>query len=235
MELTEQQMFDYIYCPALYDFKYNKNVVLEKPKKISDLVNQVCNYFFMYIIEFKKVPSLAMLSNKYEKLYLKDKELFDDSKYTSGLFLLRNFYNWACQEKLTPFSPNMPFALTIDDIKINGYTNPIIVNINSKTFEFLFLKYNNRLLDTNDLDKKLKFSLDCLAFNQNPDYKINVIKVKNIRNNKEYITSRNNNDYKRIKSTIKNISNGIKNKVFYPSEGIKCKDCPYKYYCKAWN
>ena len=73
LELTEQQMFDYIYCPALYDFKYNKNVVLEKPKKISDLVNQVCNYFFMYIIEFKKVPSLAMLSNKYEKLYLKDK------------------------------------------------------------------------------------------------------------------------------------------------------------------
>ncbi len=76
------------------------------------------NYFFMYIIEFKKVPSLAMLSNKYEKLYLKDKELFDDSKYTSGLFLLRNFYNWACQEKLTPFSSNMPFALTIDDIEI---------------------------------------------------------------------------------------------------------------------
>ena len=100
MIITEAQMFDYIMCPVRYDLAYTKGVRLSGKPTVKSLLTRVSNYFYLHILEHKDVPSLNLLSRKYESFYKKDFQNLTDKEYTDGLFMLRNFYNWACDEQL---------------------------------------------------------------------------------------------------------------------------------------
>lgn len=235
LNLTEEQFFDYINCPALYDFKYNKNIKINKSIKITNILSSISNAYYLYVLNNKNVPSLSYLTKKYESIYLKHKEEIPEKKFTEGLLLLRNFYNWACDEKIIVIESDAKYNLIYKDIKLEGTMNPIAINKN-KQLEFLILNYSSRNIDQLELDTKLKYTIDIMSFNNEfKDNKIYGIKYHNVKNNKDLIATRSNIDFERLKSTLLGVYSGIKNNSFYPRESHMCTNCSYRMLCKGWN
>ena len=47
MRITEQQLFDYIECPAKYHIKYNMKIDIPEEVHLSKLLNSVSNFFYL--------------------------------------------------------------------------------------------------------------------------------------------------------------------------------------------
>lgn len=237
MQLTEQQLFDYISCPAKYQFKHEQGIILHKGKTVKDLLITTANYFYSYVMENKKTPTLKVLSNKFEALYLKHKEDIPEKKYNEGLLSLRNFYNWACSEKIAVIDSCMPYSLTYKGINLTGILSPIAINnsYGNKMLEFLVLNFSGRNIDQLTLDTKLKHSIDMLAFNQSSgSTRISGIKHHHIKTGKDMISMRSQADFDRVLGTLDGVVAGINAKAFYPRESSFCSTCEYKHMCRAW-
>lgn len=232
--LSEKQLFDYIYCPAKYDMKYNKKIIIEDTFSINKILEKVSKFFYLYIMENKKIPSFNIISNKFESLSKNYIDIISSKKYTDSLFQLKNFYNWACSNQIVVIDSDVKYMLKHNNILIEGIMNPIAIN-KDKNLEFLITNFSSRYADQLESDTKLKYSIDMLAFNKtNKDNKIYATKIHNIKNNKDIITTRNDNDYKRLLKTIENVSCGINSGCYYPRESHMCQNCSYRYYCRGW-
>ena len=74
-----------------------------------------------------------------------------------------------------------------------------------------------------------------MAFNTaNKDMKIDATRIHLIKSNKDIYTTRNLNDYERLKSTVNNIAKSIQNELYYPRETFMWNSCNYRNYCRAW-
>lgn len=234
MKITEQQFFDYIYCPLKYDLKYNKNIVINDNTTVKSLLLQVTKFFYMYVINNLKTPTFNIITNKFESLYKPYADTISSKQYNDGLFLLRNFYNWACNNQIAVIDSDIRYIITQKDIVLEGVMNPIAINAN-KQLEFLIMDFGNKTLDQLEIDTKLKYSIDMLAFNDsNKEHTIMATKIHNVKSSKDYITTRNQNDYDRLLSAIEGVANGIRNNIFYPRETFMCQSCSYKHYCRGW-
>lgn len=234
MNITEQQLFDYIYCPVKYDLKYNHKIILNEPASIKSILGQVSKYFYMYVINNLKTPTFNILSNKFESLFKQHVDVLSSKQYNDGLFLLRNFYNWACSNKLAVIDSDVKYLITHKDIILEGVMNPIAINENKK-LEFLLMNFSSRNPEQLEIDTKLKYSIDMMAFNDsNKDHRIMATKVHNVKSGKDLLTTRTQNDYDRLLSTIDGVANGIKHEIYFPRETYMCNSCSYKQYCRGW-
>lgn len=234
MRLTEQQLFDYIFCPCKYDLKYNYKIEIRDDVTINNILNQVVKYFYMYVLNNLKTPTMNQLTTKYESLYKPYSDTINEKKYTEGLFLLRNFYNWACSNQIAVIDSDVRYLITHKDILLEGVMNPIAIN-KDKRLEFLVMNFSSRIPDQLEVDTKLKYSIDMLAFNDsNKDHKVMAVKLHQVKSGKDMVTTRNQNDYDRLLSTIEGVANGIKNNIYYPRESHMCITCSYRNYCRGW-
>lgn len=234
LKITEQQFFDYIKCPALYDMKYNKRIVLSDEQFLNNKLKAVARFFFMIILTKLKAPSFNSLSTKFENLCREDIDLIDNKKYIDSLFKLQNFYNWACDKKIAVFDLDTKYEIPCDNAVFEGVMNPVAIN-NKKQIEFLDLNFSSRNTDQLSADNKLKYSIDMFAFNTiHIDQKAYGIKIHDVKSNKDILTFRDKNDYDRAISAINNVATGIINNVYYPRESHMCTSCAYKNFCKGW-
>lgn len=232
--LTEQQFFDYIFCPCKYDLKYNRKISTSNPVTINGLLNQVSKFFYMHVLNNLKTPSLNMLTAKFESLFQTNSDVLSVKQYNEGLFLLRNFYNWACDSQIAVIDPDIKYIINHNGTILEGIMNPIAIN-KDKHLEFLIMNYSSRVPEQLEVDTKLKYSLDMLAFNDSSkDHKIDGIRIHNVKSSKDLVTSRNQTDYDRLLSTIDGVSKGISNNIYYPRESYMCSTCSYKHYCRGW-
>lgn len=234
IRLTEQQFFDYIFCPCKYDLKHNRKIAINNNATINDLLNKASKFFYMYVMNNLKTPSFNALSVKFESLFKPYVEVFSAKQYNDGLFLLRNFYNWACDAQVAVIDSDVKYVISHNGTVLEGIMNPIAIN-KDKRLEFLIMNYSSRVPEQLEVDTKLKYSLDTMAFNNsNKDHQIAGTKVHNVKSNKDITTSRNQTDYDRLLSTIDGVSKGIENEIYYPRESHMCASCPYKHYCRGW-
>lgn len=234
MNLTEQQFFDYISCPAKYDMKYNKGIVIPNNFSVNDILIKVTKYFYMYVVNNLKTPTMNMITNKFESLIKPYMNMISSKQYTDALFLLRNFYNWACSNKVAVIDSDIKYVFTHNNIIIEGIMNPIAIN-NDRNLEFLLMNFSSRTPDQLEADTKLKYTLDMLSFNSsNKDKQIYATKIHNVKSSKDIITTRNENDYKRLLTTIENVSKGIENNIYFPHETHMCQQCQYRNLCRGW-
>lgn len=235
MRLTEQQLFDYMYCPAKYDMKYNKKILIADDVNINQILGQVTKFFYMYVLNNKKTPTFNQLTNKFESLYKPYASVISEKKYTEALFQLRNFYNWACSNMIAVIDSDVKYVITHKDIVLEGVMNPIAINKNKK-LEFLIMNFSNKSLDQLEIDTKMKYTIDMLSFNDsNKDMKIIGTKIHHVKTGKDFITSRTEMDNDRFLSTLENVAKGIENNIYYPRETPLCSSCSYKHYCRGWN
>jgi hypothetical protein len=234
MKITEQQFFDYISCPLKYDMKYNKGIVIDDKFSVNNILIKVTNYFYMYVINNLKTPSMNQLTTKFESLIKPYMNIISNKQYTDALFLLRNFYNWACSNKIAVIDSDVKYLFSHNGNIIEGVLNPIAIN-KDKNLEFLIMNFSNRVPDQLEIDTKLKYSLDMLAFNSsNKDKKIYASKIHCVKQNKDFTTTRNENDYSRLLSTIDNVCKGIENNIYFPHETHMCQQCQYRNLCRGW-
>lgn len=234
LNITEQQFFDYISCPAKYDMKYNKRINIEHQFKVSDLLIQVSHFFYTFVINFKKLPTLRKLTDKFDSLAKPYRDQINSTEYTNCIFQIQQFYNWACSCKLAVIDVNSKYVLRHKDMVIEGILNPIAIN-KDKRLEFLICSFNKRMPEELELNMKLKYTLDMYAFNKTfPDKQIHGLRYHFNKTNKEILVGRNSNDYARLNSTLDGVYAGITNKVFFPHETHQCMQCEYRYYCRGW-
>lgn len=234
INLTEQQFFDYIKCPALYDMKYNKRIVLQDELFLINNLKSSARFFFLYILTKLKAPSFNVLSNKFEGLCREDMDLIDNKKYVDSLLKLQNFYNWACDKRIAVFDLDTKYTLPCDNAIFEGIMNPVAIN-EKKQIEFLDLNFSSRGTNQLEADNKLKYSIDMLTFNTiHEDQKAYGIRIHDVKLNKDTLAFREMEDYDRAVAAINNVATGIINKVFYPRESHMCTSCAYKNFCRGW-
>lgn len=233
MKLTEQQLFDYSYCPVKYFLKYKSKIVVPEELTINKLLTQVTKYFYNSVAN-GKLPSLKQMQNKLDSICETNKDLINSKKAVEMWAQIYNFYNWACDNKIAVIDTDTKYAITLGENIIEGTMNPIALTPN-KDLEILIVNFSNKVPDQLEIDTKLKYTLDMLAFNTaNKDMKVNATRIHLLKANKDIITTRGLNDFDRLNSTVNNIAKSIQNELYYPRETFMCTSCNYRNYCRAW-
>ena len=247
IDLTEQQFFDYIRCPALYDMKYNHKLLINKPVTIKDILQKATLAYYNLTIQRvqnnESPVSFKTLTKKYESFYKPYKDIFNKDDYIEGLMALQNFFDYMESIKLAVFNINSAYKITYKDVSLQGILNPIAVN-QKKQLEFLIMNYSNRTPDTLEGELKLKYTIDQLAFNKsNRDLQVNglrihtikkVKKVKKVKKDTDLLIAKNDNDFNRFYSTLYNVGQAIQNNIYFVRDDHMCSSCLYRHQCKAW-
>lgn len=130
-----------------------------------------------------------------------------------------------------------PYRIFFSGEKINvGYSGEIEVIAMSKRSNpaILITDFHSKQPDQYLIDTKIKYTLDSLGYYQMQNRHIG-IQVHHVNTDKDFFAFRNQDDFKRMKTTIENISYSISNEIFYPHENIFCLGCEIKHFCKGWH
>lgn len=233
MKLTEQQLFDYSYCPVKYYLKYKTKIIVPEEITINKLLTQITKYFYTCVAN-GKVPTLKQMQNKLDSICEANREIINSKKAVEMWGQVYNFYNWACDNKIAVVDTDTKYAITIGEHIVEGAMNPIALTPN-KRLEILITNFSSKVPDQLEIDTKLKYTLDTLAFNTaNKDMQIDATRIHLVKSNKDIVTTRNMNDFDRLNSTVNNIAKSIQNELYYPRETFMCTSCNYRNYCRAW-
>lgn len=231
MEITEHQLFDYIYCPTKYHIKYCMGIDLKEEVSLAKLLKQVTNYFFINLNN-GTIPSYNQVKKKWD--VIAEKNELDGQKVLQGWGYLMKFMQWAETNKIIVGDVESAYTIKIDNnILVHGNIETILVTPQRK-IELLNVVYNTRLPDQIDIDMKLKYTLDYLGFKSIYNKNADIIKVHSVKHNTTFLTTRTEPDITRIEDTIRSVAKSIDNNLFYPRESSFCSTCAAKQYCKYW-
>lgn len=230
--MHEEQLYDYIKCPALYDMKYIKKIPIKKEVTFKDCVNRAANYYYANLLN-NKIITMNDIKKKWDSICEKNRDIITEKSNIEGLSLLINFVKWNENNKTILADFNSTYEIDIEEINILGTFNAISV-LPGRKCELIYNDFNRVAPEQYYLDKSLKYTMDCFAFEYLYKTKISGIKIIYHKNNTEYYTTRSTGDYDRLFSAVKGIDKGINLKCFYPRENVFCKKCFYKEYCKYW-
>lgn len=233
MKITEQQFFDYMYCPLKYYLKHKSKLVIDENETINSILLTMTKFFYTSITN-GKIPTLKQMQAKLDGLCEKNKEIITSKKAVEMWAHIYNFYNWACDNKVSVIDIDSRYALPLGEHVLEGVMNPIAINKNGE-LEILITNFSSKVPEQIELDMKYKHTIDIFAFNtSNEEYKISGVKLHNVKQNKDMFTTRNLNDFERLKSSVDNVVKSIQNDLYYPRETYLCNSCKYKHYCRAW-
>ena len=238
MVITEQQLFDYISCPALYDFRHNKNIRIIDPVSMPKLLKKVAKYFYFNLLG-GKVPSGNDLKKKWDSICNINPDYIDAKKNLEGLGFIMKLLQWASGEQIIVIDIDSQYNLNLSStstgpIELIGNMGTILA-LPGDSYELLVTDFSNKLPDQTLVDMKLKYTLDNYAFKSVYKKPIAGIRIRNVRHAKDYLTTRTDDDYRRLEATVINVSRCIKDNIYYPRESIMCVPCTAKDYCKVWN
>lgn len=233
MKLTEQQLFDYSYCPVKYYLRHKCKIDIAEVPTTNRLLSQVAKYFYTSLSN-GKLPSLKQMQSKLDSICEANIEFIDSKKAVELWGHVYNFYNWACDNKVAVVDTDTKYTIAMGEHIVEGVMNPIALT-KDKQLEILLVNFSGKVPEQLELDTKLKYTLDTLAFNQaNKDMQIVGTKMHLVKQNKDLYTTRSINDFERLKSSINGIAKSIQHELYYPRETYMCNSCTYRNYCRGW-
>lgn len=236
MVITEQQLFDYIMCPALYDVKHNKNIKIDEPISMTRLLSKVSKYFYTTLLN-GSVPSSSDLKKKWDSICNQHPGYMDSKKNLEGISLIMKLLQWASSEQIRVADIDSQYRLmfktNIGPVELVG-TMGTILAIPKERFELLITDFSSKVPDQTLVDMKLKYTIDSYAFQGVYNRRVDGIKIHNVKNAKDFLTFRSEDDFSRLERTIANVAQCIKSNLYYPRESVMCSTCTTKDYCKAW-
>lgn len=233
MKISEQQLMDYMFCPAKFELKYVKGFAIEEPPSLSKLLNKVAKYFYINLFNGKACSS-SELKNKWDSICKQNPDVIDPKKNIAGMGMILNLLRWAQNEQIMILDIDTRYNIVLDDLEVEGCMNPLLAVLPGKEVELLVTSFSSNIPDQINVDMKLKYSLDAYAFEKSYGKRLRGIRVHSVKSDKDILTVRGDNDYLRLQSTLKGVYNGIKHKAFFVSETPMCESCSAKHYCKAW-
>lgn len=233
MKLTEQQLFDYIHCPAKYHIKYIMKIDIADPISLTKLLNTIARYFYLNLFN-GKVPTYDELRKKWDSLCELYPSYMDNKKVLAGWGQIIKFAQWAEREKLIVGDVETKYMFLVDNIQFTGNIETITLKPN-KDIELLTTSFSDKNLDKVDIDMKLKYTMDYVGFKTLYGVEPNGIKIHSVKYDNDLFTNRTEPDIIRLKDTIVNVSKSIEQGIYYPRESSFCSSCTARQYCKYWH
>lgn len=231
MKITEQQLFDYIRCPALYDMKHEKELPIKEQESFQDLLRKAAEYIY-FRVSLGEVPTMKEIKRKWDSICEPYAEVLGAKKVMEGMSLLQQLFNWCRENELIVIETKTKYAIYLDGFEINGNIGTVISR-NGK-LELLITSFSNQLPDAILNDLKLKYTIDCYAYEQMYNDSIQAIRIVSVKHNKEFITMRRTTDYERLKASVRAIGKSIEQKLYHVTDSHLCKTCPASSLCKYW-
>ena len=234
--MTEQQMYDYINCPVLYNLKYVKNIAIESQPTIKELLSKTSVNMFTRMYAGQS-PSLDKLKSRWDNIcegIVGTDKRFSREKLAAGMGMLHKAFMWVSDQKFEVLELEAKYTIRLSECEMTGMTGIFVGNKQTGSIELLILDFGETMTDQTFVDLKLKYSLDAYVFYQLHKKVISGIRVHNVKNNRDFLSIRSKDDYKRVETTINNAAKGIKNEIWYPRE-IGCHFCKAASYCKGWS
>lgn len=233
MQVTEQQIFDYIFCPTKYDIKYNRQIPIQDPISLPRLLRKVSKFFYLQLVN-GKVPSINELKNKWDSVCKANSDFIDSKKNIAGWGLIIQLVDWARKEQIMVVDVDTQFKLISGPVEVTGQMETILIRKDRKS-ELLITNFADKIPDQIEMDMKLKHSLDAAAFKTITGNHLDGIRIRSVKHDKDILTTRSDPDFLRLDSTIQSVAKGIKNNIYYPREQNLCSSCTAKQYCRFWN
>lgn len=234
MLITEEQLFNYISCPLKYDLIYNKKLNIGEPKTLPRLLAPIEKFLFINILN-GKVPHINELKKKWDNTCSDNEDYIDDRKCINGLGLIISLYNWVYANKIIILSCSSKYEITTSNNNSIVGSLGAVTSSNGTGYELLYSNFSDKLLTQFDIDSKIKYTLDSYAFEKLYNQKVNGLKIHFVKQDKDFFTTRNEDDYNRLEAIIDSVCNGIDNKVYYPRESYMCEKCQGRGACLMWN
>ena len=237
IELTEQQLFDYISCPVYFSLRYKNKYGIGNSVSMKSLLNQVVNGFCMKLIDGEVMSSYDM-KRKWDMLTKKHPDIIDQKKNLQGISLLVQFWRWAANKEIMVVDVGSTYRLTFEPtdkkIFLTGMMGILTIN-KAKQIEQLIVDMSNKIPDQDRLDMSLKISLVHVAFKRL--YKIPLLgtKILYAKTGKELYTTRDADvESKRLEKIVSNVAKSIEQNIWYPHESPLCACCRVKDFCRMW-
>ena len=236
MEITETQIFNYMYCPTKYDAMFNKNIVSKNKPSMNMLLNKVADYFFLNLMNGKIIRPDG-LKKKWDKICEKNQDFITPTKNLDGMKLIMQMFNWAQDKQILIGDINIPYIASYKGkyglIDLKGEISAISFN-KEKVPEILILDFSGKTPDRMMLDMNLKYTM--ISFGYYMSYNKNImVLVHYVKQDKDLYVFYSIDAYQRLKDTVDSIAACIKNKLYYPRETVLCSACDLKGFCKAWS
>ena len=232
IKITEQEFFDYMRCPAYYDMKNIRGINMELDRTYRDLLETASKFLFVNLFS-GKVIGMATLKNKWDSLCEKAGDKITTKQIMEGISLLMKLYLWAEREKLVVLDIQSRYTIVLGETELTGNTG-IVVSDGNRGYELIVVDFSQRMQDQTISDMKLKYTLQAYVFEKTNNKMLKGIKIHNVKHDKDILTDRGEDDYKRLQSAVKGVGDSLKNEIFYPAEGM-CSTCPGKIFCRHWN
>lgn len=236
IKLTEQQIVDYLYCPAKYDMKYNKGMDFPDYVNLKMAVMIVAKYFCTHLMN-NKILTPGELKKKWDIVCNQYIDFFkaDPKRSLMGMSYLTAMYEYFKQNKINVIDVDTSYFLKIGNVELTGCMGGPIVGPDIKTpKEILYLDFGSKRQSQMTLDMKLKYSLDALAYKVSLQRDLNGMRIFYAKNKVISVTTRNKHDFNRIITTVSNVGKAIENNIYFPRENVLCDNCPANKYCRFW-
>lgn len=237
INITEQQLQDYMSCPIYYNLRYNNQHVIDKAITMNSLLNQIVSGFCLKLMD-QQLMSLYDIKRKWDMLCNKHPDIIDSRKCIEGMVMLTKFYNWAAENQILIGDVGRTYAVLFkvgnDVTELKG-TIGIITVTKNKQLEELIVSFSNKLPDQSQLDMNLKTTITNVAAYHIYNSSLLGTKILHAKTGKVFYTTRDpNSEWRRLGIIATNVAKSIKAGVWYPHESPLCISCRVKDFCRMW-
>lgn len=233
MVIAEQQVYDYIYCPAFYEMRYKRGIAIDDRLTMPALLEKMVKYFCVNLLN-KRLCSISEMQKKWDSMCKEYAHVIDNKKKViDGMRFIIKFVKWASNVQLQIADIETQYSFLIDKYEFVGNLG-IISPTQKGNYEILVPNFSSRIATQLQLNAKLKYAFDAYGFQSVYGREIDGIKVLLVRHDREMYTRRDKQDFDRLTLSLYNIAKGIENNIFYPREGIDCQNCTAQEYCRYW-
>ena len=229
--ITEEQFFDYTYCPAMYYFKHIRKMNFPKRITISDILNQTATYFFSILLG-GRFPTAKEVQRKWDSLCIENKGQLVQSKIVSGWDRMLLFMQWAEKNQIMVGDVHTPYSIDVKNVTLRGNIDQILVNPVLHKVELFYPHFSTKFFNQVKVESGTKYTIDAYAFKTVFNGEISGIHIYDPKRDKAVYTYRTEQDYAKLRTNIYSIGNAIKHGLFYTRESVFCEHCPANKLCK---
>lgn len=247
------ELSDYIYCPAMWNFKWKENTPLLKVRAKDywkdALVSTFLEYCKVWLSSGKH--DLTILQALWKRNWVTDrlaldwtntKPLEDTPHLTAqGWTILTQAQKYFSSNYAIPAAVDMSYYYDINNQRLTGSIDLLFYSNPEKTAVVAYkltksLYAASRMIGYNSPEITAWWAYlrkTISAYSPEPP----VIRYYVLETTKEHIinTTRNERQLETLNQTITSIAQGIENNIVYPDYGWKCDSCNYRKICNKSN
>lgn len=231
-ELTEKQLYDYLYCPVYYDLLHNFHALLEEKDSQKALLNKCVLSFFSSMLG-GYIMTTGDMKKKWDRLCA-DANFTNDKKIIEGIGLILNFHRWAMDKKPMVLDVGTPYHLRFQDtVWLTGKTGTILFGKDEEHGDLFVVDYGAKVPDDAGMVFKTRWALACEAAEKSARCKINGVRLLHIKTGKEFRIFRHPRSKERLERSVLGAAECIQKGIYFPRE-TTCVSCFGKTVCAAW-